>query len=802
MGVVLTAVLLVGSAFAGNALSQDVKDGIMNKGHISVYNNEIRSVGEYSGNSNRDCTDCEFDWTNYGSECCDSAWDEFGINCADLEANYYWDCSGCLCSGDEAGECGDGNCNIDEDCETCEADCGVCGECDAGFVADCADNDCCPESWIGDGFEDCEDQAYGCDLTCYDNDGGDCADPFCGDGTCNGTETEADCPEDCAASEGCTDCEFDFTAYGSECCDTAWDEFGISCVDLEANYNWDCSGCNCPGDAEGECGDGSCNINEDCESCPADCGECGTCPDGQILDCDGGNECWPESWIGDGFPDCNDQQYGADLTCYDCDGGDCPSTDPGCSSCAEQELFECSDGSCAASEDDCPEPEDCPAGTLADCSGDGDCGYETWLGDGYCDGSSQQYGIDNCCYDNDGGDCTDEECAGGRDQVTSEFKKGYELTALHHGRTVDVIRAQNHSAISLRDGVVIDNSSDAVRMNEVIDPSTRAITAEVALSCDACLSGGPWSGSWVVDAMAFGYFTVYGFDAGSDVCGTVTFCDDTSGACSDTSSEVCAVAGDASTGECAEGGCDTAGSGDVNGDGNADVLDIVQIVNVILGGDFADECAAESADVNGDGNADVLDIVQIVNMILGRIDVGDATSGKLIRSNDALILEANGYIGGVQMTLQHDADFSIDLTDHAMVADYRTVGNETKLVIVVPGSEELFTFSGDFEIVDMIVANSEGRVNVGAPTEFTLSAAYPNPFNPTTSMTLAVPQAGHVSVHVYNIMGQVVATLASGHMDASTYTLTWDASNVSSGMYFVKAEAAGSVMTQKLVLMK
>ena len=42
-----------------------------------------------------------------------------------------------------------------------------------------------------------------------------------------------------------------------------------------------------------------------------------------MLDCDGTDECWPESWIGDGFPDCEDQQYGADLTCYDNDGGDC-----------------------------------------------------------------------------------------------------------------------------------------------------------------------------------------------------------------------------------------------------------------------------------------------------------------------------------------------------------------------------------------------------------------------------------------------------------------------------------------------
>jgi hypothetical protein len=51
-------------------------------------------------------------------------------------------------------------------------------------------------------------------------------------------------------------------------------------------------------------------------------------------------------------------------------------------------------------------------------------------------------------------------------------------------------------------------------------------------------------------------------------------------------------------------------------------------------------------------------------------------------------------------------------------------------------------------------------------------------------------------------MGQVVTTLASGYMDAATYTLTWDASNMSSGLYFVKAETAGKVTTQKLMLMK
>ena len=192
----------------------------------------------------------------------------------------------------------------------------------------------------------------------------------------------------------------------------------------------------------------------------------------------------------------------------------------------------------------------------------------------------------------------------------------------------------------------------------------------------------------------------------------------------------------------------------------------------------------------------------MVEMILGGGRSADATSAQVLLDNNILSISANGYIGGVQMTLSHGNDFSIDLTDDALVAEYNTSENQTTLVVVVPGSDELFSYSGDFEIVDMIVANSSDRVNTSIVKGFSLSQAYPNPFNPTTSMMLAIPEAGNVSVQVYNIMGQVVATLASGYMDANTYTLTWDASDVSSGMYFVKAESAGTVTTQKLVLMK
>jgi hypothetical protein len=249
--------------------------------------------------------------------------------------------------------------------------------------------------------------------------------------------------------------------------------------------------------------------------------------------------------------------------------------------------------------------------------------------------------------------------------------------------------------------------------------------------------------------------------------------------------------------DCAGGECTM---GDVNGDSSVDVLDIVQIVGYIVngGGDFDLACA----DSNGDGAVNVLDIVALVNDILGGGRVNDATSARLIKSANGLVLQADGYIGGVQMTLKHDSDFSIKLSDNAWISDYSTKGNQTILVLVQPAEGNLFTTSSDFEIVDMIIANSHDAITAMVVQEFALSDAYPNPFNPSTTVELTVPEAGHVSVMVYNITGQLVAELADSYMDANQYQFTWQGESVPSGMYLLRAKYAGQVSTQKLMLLK
>ena len=108
----------------------------------------------------------------------------------------------------------------------------------------------------------------------------------------------------------------------------------------------------------------------------------------------------------------------------------------------------------------------------------------------------------------------------------------------------------------------------------------------------------------------------------------------------------------------------------------------------------------------------------------------------------------------------------------------------------------------DFEILETLAANSNDYIDVINPDVISLGAAYPNPFNPTTSFDLQVGSNGHVNMAVYNVMGQMVETLVNNTMDAGNHNITWDASNFSSGMYVVKAETINGMASQKVMLVK
>ncbi len=88
------------------------------------------------------------------------------------------------------------------------------------------------------------------------------------------------------------------------------------------------------------------------------------------------------------------------------------------------------------------------------------------------------------------------------------------------------------------------------------------------------------------------------------------------------------------------------------------------------------------------------------------------------------------------------------------------------------------------------------------PTQFTLSQNYPNPFNPTTMIEYSISQNSFVTLKVYNLLGQEVASLVNQQQTASRYTVSFDGSRLASGIYFYKLRAGGSTLTNKMLLLK
>jgi hypothetical protein len=92
--------------------------------------------------------------------------------------------------------------------------------------------------------------------------------------------------------------------------------------------------------------------------------------------------------------------------------------------------------------------------------------------------------------------------------------------------------------------------------------------------------------------------------------------------------------------------------------------------------------------------------------------------------------------------------------------------------------------------------------NSTIPHKFALEQNYPNPFNPSTRIQYSLGIATQVSLTVYNLLGQEVAALVNGRQEASTYTVSFNALNLSSGVYLYRLDAGSFVSMKKLVLMK
>jgi hypothetical protein len=108
-------------------------------------------------------------------------------------------------------------------------------------------------------------------------------------------------------------------------------------------------------------------------------------------------------------------------------------------------------------------------------------------------------------------------------------------------------------------------------------------------------------------------------------------------------------------------------------------------------------------------------------------------------------------------------------------------------------------------VIDAVVTAIES--NPVVPVEFGLEQNYPNPFNPSTQILFSLPQAGKISLTIYNLLGQKIMALVDGPLSAGTHTVSWngrDARGVQlpSGVYFYSLKTSNFTATKRMILMK
>jgi hypothetical protein len=220
-----------------------------------------------------------------------------------------------------------------------------------------------------------------------------------------------------------------------------------------------------------------------------------------------------------------------------------------------------------------------------------------------------------------------------------------------------------------------------------------------------------------------------------------------------------------------------------------------------------------ATDVNADGLA--LSVADLVYLI--RVVTGDAAPFPKVQAS----------VDPVRVSCRHLADGRLVTTDDVTIgAAYLVVQDQVVPMLLAPKMSMQYAFDGentrilvyslehhgfegeflsvDGKVISMEMATSDGRpIELNRlPLTFELHQNYPNPFNPTTEIGFGLPTASWVTLEVFNISGQRVATLVDGQKEAGEHTVLWDAGGYASGVYLYRLTADGYVATRKMILLK
>ena len=157
-----------------------------------------------------------------------------------------------------------------------------------------------------------------------------------------------------------------------------------------------------------------------------------------------------------------------------------------------------------------------------------------------------------------------------------------------------------------------------------------------------------------------------------------------------------------------------------------------------------------------------------------------------------------------------DVRFSTNTYVEAMAgATVQMKGVQYPVTVMVDGADIRISDGSLFATLrsgeNVVLADGNGSFNIESlviPAEFELSQNYPNPFNPATTIKFGIPEASRVTLRVFNAIGEQVATLVEKNMEAGYHTVQFNASQLTSGVYFYSITAGDHNAVKKMMILK
>jgi uncharacterized delta-60 repeat protein len=197
------------------------------------------------------------------------------------------------------------------------------------------------------------------------------------------------------------------------------------------------------------------------------------------------------------------------------------------------------------------------------------------------------------------------------------------------------------------------------------------------------------------------------------------------------------------------------------------------------------------------------------------IDIDDSTDADKVNSM-AILSDGKILLAGATTNFNFPVDYAIarlnanGTLDVKMKIDFGSTSDVASSILVQPDGKIVvsgYTIVGffyDFLLVRFtpeLTAVDENNPNI-KPENFYLSQNYPNPFNPSTTINFSLPVSGFVTLKVYDALGNEIATLVNENLNSGSYSLNFDASKLTSGVYFYKLTTQNYNEVKKMILIK